>query len=193
MWHWISAAFSLSGMLLFSITGLTLNNATWIESAISVDHQERVVPLHLLETLESVSSGHKPLNAPLPRDLESWLDTSLGIRINERTAEIGADEIYLSLPSPGADAWLAVDRTTGELTYEKRERGWIAYFNDLHKGRHAGTGWSWFIDLFAFSCIVFSMSGLLLMKTQAANRPSTWPLLGMGALAPLLIMLLFIH
>ncbi|RYF64265.1 MAG: hypothetical protein EOO29_42660, partial [Comamonadaceae bacterium] len=28
-WHWISAALSLGGMLLFAITGFTLNHAGW--------------------------------------------------------------------------------------------------------------------------------------------------------------------
>lgn len=31
-WHWISAALSLVGMLLFAITGITLNHAGQIEA-----------------------------------------------------------------------------------------------------------------------------------------------------------------
>ncbi|PAX96938.1 hypothetical protein CKW48_13495, partial [Bordetella pertussis] len=36
-WHWISSALCLLGMLLFAVTGLTLNNASHIESRARVD------------------------------------------------------------------------------------------------------------------------------------------------------------
>ena len=82
---------------------------------------------------------------------------------------------------------------TGELEYESTDRGWIAYLNDLHKGRHTGSAWSLFIDLFAVACIVFSLSGLLLLLRHAGGRPGTWPLVGLGLLLPVLLALLFIH
>jgi hypothetical protein len=113
--------------------------------------------------------------------------------MEQQLAEISAEEIYLSLPEPGADRWLAIDRHTGTLDYEYRSQGWIAYLNDLHKGRHTGALWRWFIDIFALACLVFSISGLVLMKMHASNRTSTWPLLGLGALLPLLLMILFVH
>lgn len=190
-WHWVSAALSLAGMLVFSVTGLTLNNAAWVEASPETVQRTATVPRHLLDALPFTEEGTQ--RSALPEDVERWLDDTLGIRVEGRPAEADAAEIYLSLPSPGADAWLAIDRETGELEYERRSRGVVAYLNDLHKGRHTGAAWRWFIDLFAVSCIIFSVSGLLLMKTHAANRPSTWPLLTFGALAPLLIMLLLIH
>jgi hypothetical protein len=191
-WHWISAAISLAGMVLFSITGITLNNAAWIESSPSLRTLEMVVPRNLLPATVP-NASNTPVRQALNQDLEAWLDQALSIQIAGRIAEIGPDEVYVSLPEPGADAWLAIDRESGGLEYERRSRGWVAYFNDLHKGRHTGKAWSWFIDLFALSCLVFSLSGLLLMKIHAANRASTWPLLGLGALVPLLLMLLLIH
>lgn len=191
-WHWVSAAVSLVGMLLFSITGITLNNAAWIESSPNTTSRELTVPARLMALLgEPEASASVP--TPLPAELEHWLNQNLRIQIAGRVAEISADEAYLSLPEPGADAWLAIDRQTGMLEYEHRSRGWVAYFNDLHKGRHTGKAWSWFIDLFALCCVIFSLSGLLLMKIHAANRVSTWPLLSLGALVPLVLMLLFIH
>ena len=40
---------------------------------------------------------------------------------------------------------------------------------------------------------VFSVTGLLILKMHAANRPSTWPMVGLGLVLPLLLALLFIH
>ena len=71
--------------------------------------------------------------------------------------------------------------------------GWVAYLNDLHKGRNAGKVWYWFIDVFAVACIVFAVTGFGLTWLHARQRPSTWPLLGLGLLIPVVIALIFIH
>ena len=190
-WHWVSAALSLAGMLVFSITGLTLNNAAWVEASPKTEQRAASVPRQLLDALPSGKEGDT--RSALPPALEGWLDATLGIRVNGLPAEIDAKEIYLSLPSPGADAWLAIDRETGELEYEERSRGVVAYLNDLHKGRHTGVAWRWFIDVFALACLVFSITGLWLLYLHARQRRLTWPMVGVGALLPLLILLLLTH
>jgi len=42
------------------------------------------------------------------------------------------------MPRPGGDAWLSIETDSGVLLYERTERGWISYLNDLHKGRNTG-------------------------------------------------------
>ncbi len=79
------------------------------------------------------------------------------------------------------------------MLYERTDRGWIAYLNDLHKGRNTGTAWSWFIDLFAVASLVFCLTGLVLLQLHARHRPMTWPVTGMGLVIPLLLALYFIH
>ncbi|GAA3254952.1 hypothetical protein GCM10020258_13050 [Sphingomonas yabuuchiae] len=75
------------------------------------------------------------------------------------------------MPRPGGDAWVSIDRASGAITSERTDRGWISYLNDLHKGRNAGTAWFWFIDVFAVACIVFTLTGLLLLQMHARHRP----------------------
>ena len=125
--------------------------------------------------------------------MHRWLSDALDVVLPDTSAEWSPEEIYLSLPRPGGDAWLSLDLISGELLYESTDRGWIAYFNDLHKGRHSGVAWSWFIDVFAGVCVLFCLTGLLLMQRYASGRPTTWPVLGLGLLVPLLLALLFIH
>lgn len=187
-WHWISSALCLAGMLLFAVTGITLNHAGVIESRPVVSSIDTQLPDELLALLPELASGGVP-----PAALRNWLRTELDVRFNPKQAEWSDDELYLGLPRPGGDAWLTLDLNTGELFYESTDRGWVAYLNDLHKGRHTGTAWSWFIDLFAGVCVVFSLTGLVLLQRQARSRPSTWPITGLGLLIPVLIALLLIH
>jgi len=186
----MSAAISLVGILVFSATGLTLNNAAWIDAQPDVTHETASLPPALVKALEPAT---QPANAPLPEPVASWLEGHLDIQLQGHNAEYSSDEIYVSLPEPGGDAWLSISLADGQVEYERTARGWIAYFNDLHKGRHTGVAWSWFIDCLAFACIVFSLTGLFLLHLHSAKRASTWPLVGLGLIAPLIVMLLFLH
>ncbi|MDR5170468.1 PepSY-associated TM helix domain-containing protein [Methylobacillus flagellatus] len=188
-WHWISSAICLVGMLLFAATGLTLNNAGSIESEPVVTKKNGRLPAPLLPRLQQEYAD----NAPLPKVIADWMAGALGIEAGERVAEWSDDEVYVSLPRPGGDAWVVIDRGNGELNYELTERGWVSYFNDLHKGRNAGLAWSWFLDVFSVTALVFSITGLCLLHMHAGNRPFTWPLVGIGLVLPLILAILFIH
>ena len=188
-WHWISSAVCLIGMLLFSITGITLNHASKIEAKPQVQNQQLELPAPVLKALGEREDG----NAPLPARVADWLSNRLEVSIGSREAEWSPEEIYLSMPGPGSDAWLSIDRETGAVEFEKTRRGWVSYFNDLHKGRNAGPGWGWFLDVFAVACLVFCITGLFLLHLHARQRRMTWPLVGLGLLIPLLIALLLIH
>jgi len=189
-WHWISAATCLVGMALFSITGFTLNHAGWIAAKPEVITSHAQLPPNMLANLQRVAADSKKT---LPADIDRWLTDQLSVRVAAASQEWSEDEVYVSLPRPGGDAWLTIDLASGEATHELTDRGWLAYFNDLHKGRNAGTAWSLFIDAFAIAAVIFSTTGLLLLKMHATHRPSTWPVVGLGLVLPLIIALLFIH
>lgn len=188
-WHWISSAICLIGMLLFAITGITLNHAADIKATPEIITKEAQLPAEILAAI-SVPDTEK---APLPETLRAWLADTQKIEVRNQLAEWSEDEIYLSLPRPGGDAWLSMDLTSGELLYELTDRGWVSYFNDLHKGRNTPVIWSWFLDFFAIACIIFCITGLLLLKRYASGRPATWPMVGLGLVAPWVLILLFIH
>lgn len=188
-WHWISSAICLVGMLLFAVTGITLNHAAQIKATPIITTVEAQLPAELLAAIVQPESE----KAPLPKTLRTWLADTQQIDVRNQLAEWSEDEIYLSLPRPGGDAWLSIDLVGGEVLYELTERGWISYFNDLHKGRNTGEAWSWFLDFFAIACIIFCITGLLLLKRYAGGRPATWPMVALGLVAPWVLILLFIH
>jgi len=189
-WHWISAAICLSGMLLFAATGMTLNHAAWIKAEPTVMERRASLPESLRNRLTADAS---PNNAPLPSEIAEWIDQNLPVQIGSRAAEWSDDEVYVALPRPGGDAWLSIERKTGAVMYERTNRGAISYLNDLHKGRNTGVVWMAFLDLFAASCIVFSVTGFFLLKFNSAARPATWPMVGLGVIVPVLLALFFIH
>jgi len=43
------------------------------------------------------------------------------------------------------------------------------------------------------ACVIFSITGLLLLHRHAAGRPTTWPLTALGLVIPVVLALLFIH
>ena len=189
-WHWISAALSLIGLLLFAVTGITLNHAAQIPGEPVTVEQTSALPAPLLARLADFPAE---TTDPVPDAVARWASETFNVQIAGRPTETTTEEVYVALAEPGGDGWLTIDRATGEALRERTTRGWVAYVNDLHKGRNTGPVWYWFIDVFAAACIIFAVTGFGLTWLHARQRPSTWPLLGLGLLIPVVIALLFIH
>ena len=188
-WHWISAALSLTAMLLFAITGITLNHAASIGAKPVVVEKNGTLPQSLLHMLSAPHSADAPLPVPVAKAVAS----AVGLDPAGKPVEWSDSDAYVALPRPGGDGWVSIARATGAITAETTDRGWISYLNDLHKGRNAGAAWFWFIDVFAAACILFTLTGLLLLQLHARHRPSTWPIVAAGLALPVLLAILFVH
>lgn len=191
-WHWISSALCLMAMLLFSFTGFTLNHAAQIEASPEVTRLKATLPEPLRAQLERYALEHADAEVPLPAEIADWTNAAFPVDVRGKRAEWSSDDAYVALPRPGGDAWLRI-AADGSAEYERTDRGWISWLNDMHKGRNTGPVWSWFIDLFAIACIVFCVTGFLILKYHAVKRPSTWPVVGFGIVLPAVLALLFVH
>jgi hypothetical protein len=185
-WHWISAAICLAALLLFCITGITLNHADVIGASPTVTRKSAQLDEELRAAL-----GGDPSGKSVPKPLADWIEQNFDIQAHSAGIEWSPEELYVSAPGPGRDAWVSIDRLSGEVTSESTDRGWIAYFNDLHKGRNTGLAWKIFIDVVAAACVFFSLTGLVLLWIQARQRTATWPLVsvGVGVLVALMIVI----
>ena len=105
-WHWVSSAACLIGMLLFTVTGITLNHAAHIESRPRVTSREGQLPSPLLAEL---AAGPRPRKGLVPAPVGDWVRRELSVSVAGREAEWSKDEVYVALPRPGGDAWLSID------------------------------------------------------------------------------------
>lgn len=186
LWHWVSSALCLAGMLLFAFTGITLNHAGQLKSTPRVETVDATLPADVLAQLRSGRPQDRARAA-------EWFRQRLGFAWDRAQIERQGTEWMASLPRPGGDAWLTVDLVTGAVHLERTDRGWIACLNDLHKGRHAGRAWSAFLDVFAASCFIFCLTGLGLLWLHAPRRPMTWPAAAAGLLIPALLAAWLLH
>ena len=189
-WHWISASICLISMLLFALTGITLNHAAQIPAKPTVTTREAKLPAPLLARLKNETEDDK---APLPSLVNDWISEQMSLDTAGRIGEWSEDEVYVSMPRPGGDAWLSIARDSGEVHYERTDRGAISFLNDLHKGRNAGPMWGLFLDVFAVACVLFAGTGLFLLKMHSSRRPGTWPYVALGLVVPVVVIILFVH
>lgn len=187
-WHWVSAGVCLAALLLFSVSGVTLNHAAAIAATPRVERSHAEMPRALRLTIEGAAQSR------LPESVQSWIEQRFGLSLSPRdSVEWSPGEIYISAPGAGRDTWLSIDRATGEVEYEATWRGVVAWMNDLHKGRHTGGLWQAFIDLVAAACVVFAITGLFLLQLAARQRRATWPVVGGGVVTLGVLMVLASH
>ena len=189
LWHWISAAVCFAALALFTVTGITLNHANSIGAQPVVTSGRAKLPQPQLAELMKQGDAVEP-DATI---LIDWAEKAFDLSLRGATAEWSDEELYLSAPGPGRDAWVSIDRASGAAKYETTDRGWVAYFNDLHKGRNTGITWTIFIDVVAAAVLFFSITGLVLLWIQARQRKSTWPLVGGGIAIVTALMIFFAH
>lgn len=173
--HIYGSMVSLSLLLFFSVTGLTLNHAGWFADAQRTAQFRGQVPV-------AWTAGEM---AKL--EIVEHLRRSHGIRtgLSEFRAEEG--QAAVSFKGPGYTADAVLDRATGRYDVTETRMGLAAVLNDLHKGRDTGPAWSWLLDVTAGLLVVVSLSGLMLLWYLQRKRVAGLLSLAGGALACYLV------
>jgi hypothetical protein len=158
--HVYLSMFGFAALLLFSVTGLTLNHPGWFAREVR-------------RTL----AGEMPLSLlaePTPARLEiiEHLRSTHGVpgAVSDFTAD--EHEFLVAFKGPGYAADVFIDRTTGAYDGTEVRQGTVALLNDLHKGRHTGNVWSWVIDLSAIGMVLISLTGFVLLFFIRRRRRS---------------------
>ena len=190
-WHWVSAALALVGMLFFATTGITLTNAGFFESGKPVvTRLDASLPAAVLADVNQLAAAS---SQTLPASLTAWVRSTWSMTLHPKNVEWQDEEVFIDLKRPGVDAWLSIDRKNGAVQYEANDQGWIAFFDDLHRGKNTGPIWSWLVTAFGACCVIFSLTGLAILQIRAKSRWQVWPAVGFGLLVPTVLILVFVH
>lgn len=188
-WHWMSAALCFICLLLFSVTGITLHHSKIFLPRLIVTHVEREVPKDLLSLID-IKGEQK--NIAVSAGIYEWFSRK-DIALDSKKTEIKESKFFIPLGHPGIAANVSINLTTGHYDYEVSDKGWLGYLNDLHKGKNTGDAWVYFIDIFAIACIIFLITGFLLLQRYANTRAKIWPLLIAGLVMPIFFMMFLIY
>lgn len=154
--HIYLSLFAFATMLLFSLTGLTLNHPDWFTAgtAVTTDLTGTVDPALL------GAADEDPDGRLVDREgLAAALAATGAIRGS--LADVRADdrECTLTWKGPGYAADAVVERRTGRYTLAVTRHGAVAVLNDLHKGRDTGAVWSLVIDVTALLLTLVALTG----------------------------------
>jgi len=170
-------------LFFFSVTGITLNHADWISNDNAVLETEWKLETTLVQRLKQ----QQVLALP---DLQSWVNNQLSL---SKPRSIDADwelgEVSFDYPIPAGYVFVTVVIDDELAFVESKNSGLLALLNDLHKGRHSGTAWSWLIDISALLICVFSITGIAILLQHKRYRAGGSFAILAGTLAPLLIYL----
>jgi hypothetical protein len=151
------AGFTL--VLLFAITGLTLNHQDFGLSDPEITTKTILIPAELLESPERTA-------------ISSHLQKALGVSSPVTDYREDEAEIQVIFAAPGRRTLVTIrrDERTGEV--EAENRGLLGRLDDLHKGFDAGTTWYWIIDFSAILLTVSSLTGMVTLLSLRTRRKS---------------------
>ncbi|RZK50604.1 MAG: peptidase [Pedobacter sp.] len=154
--HIYLSMFSFAIVFFFSFTGLTLNHPTWFGADKQIEKKfEGKLPeawviqadtnkINKLSIVEYFRDKHK-------------------IKAAVKEFRIEEYDLSISFKGPAYSADIFINRENATFEGSEIKMGMMALMNDLHKGRDAGEGWLWVIDVSAIFLILISLSGLILI------------------------------
>ena len=159
------AGFTL--VLLFAVTGLTLNHQDFGWSAPQIAMSEVGVPADLVDHPSSEAIG-------------KHLRETIGVRSPVTDYHEDPDQIQITFAAPGRRTLVTIDRPARKATVESESRGFLGRLDDLHKGFDSGRPWFWIIDITAILLTVSSITGMITLLSLKHRRRSGFIVGGLG-------------
>ena len=176
---------SFAIVLFFSFTGLTLNHPSWLGGDKQIEEKYKgklnvkwvneldTNKIAKLEIVEFLRSQHKIKGAVSEFRIDDY-------------------DVTVTFKGPAYSCDTFIDRESGSYEVTEIKMGVIALWNDLHKGRDSGKGWSWVIDVSAIFLIIVSLTGLILLLFIKKKRVSGLVTVVLGLIISYLIYLIFV-
>jgi uncharacterized protein len=162
------AGFTL--VLLFAITGLTLNHEDFGLSQPKVTKSTIVLPAEVLAHPSRSSVGGR-------------LRDMLGVRSPITDYREDPDQIQVTFAAPGHRTIVTINRTQFTGVVESETRGLLGKLDDLHKGFDSGRAWYWIIDLAAVLLTLSALTGMVTLVSLRARRRSGFIVAALGVIS----------
>lgn len=190
--HIYVSMISLTIVLFFGITGITLNHPSWFggDDEFVRECAGKLNP----DWLRGIDSTATSLNSTSVARLEIVEHLRRIDRVRGAVGEftVNSDQIAVTFRAPAYSADVSIDRDSGEYDLVETSLGTIAWLNDLHKGRDSGDGWSWIIDASAILMTVVSLTGLLLSFYVKRHRNAGLVSALVGAVVVMVVYFIFV-
>lgn len=170
--HIYLSMLSFAIVLFFSITGLTLNHADFFAG--------KTISTKDTGTLNMAWVQAKDTNLIAKLNIAEYFRNKYQVKGAVTEFRIDNPQISISFRGPGYEGDAFISRETGAYELSQTRGGFIAFMNDLHKGRDTGNTWSWVIDVSAIFLVVISLSGLVLLLFIRKKKASGLILLLIG-------------
>lgn len=167
-------------MVLFGVTGFTINHEDWFAAdPIRTEQREGTVPRDLLAKQDYL---HVVEN----------LRQSMGIQgAMENFADDNA-ELAITFKRPGEIWDLTVDKATGKVSGRSEQYGLVAILNNLHRGRYTGAAWRVVIDISALLIVLACLTGFILWLALPRRQKLGIFYLALGTIATMVVLYFFV-
>jgi hypothetical protein len=149
---------ALGLMLLFAVTGFTINHEDWFgattprtRNVSGITPRAMLEPLDKLKVVEHLRATFQVTGAMTDFDSD-----------DERHEVV--------FKGPGRICKATIARPDGKTEVELKTFGLTARLNDLHRGRDAGEAWRWVIDVSAVLILLACVSGVMLWLALPKRR-----------------------
>ena len=160
--HIYLSMFSFVIVLFFAVTGLTLNHLDWFPEKESLDEVDG--------KLDASWVNGSDTTLVKKMEIVELFRAKYGVNGLLNDFRIDETEVSVSFQGPGYTADVFIDRSKGTFHLTERSLGFVAWINDLHKGRDTGQGWKWVIDFSAIFMSLISLTGIILLLFLKKKR-----------------------
>jgi hypothetical protein len=171
------AGFTL--VLLFAITGLTLNHEDFGWS------QPRI-------TKSTIAVAADVVDHPVRTTLARYLQDTLGIRSPMSDYREDPDQIQVTFAAPGHRTVVTMNRAARTADVESETRGLLGKLDDLHKGFDSGPAWSWIIDGTAVLLALSALTGMVTLVGFRSRRRSGFVVAALGIVSIVALYLIWV-
>lgn len=176
---------SFAIVLFFSFTGLTLNHPSWLGGDKQIEEKHK-------GKLNAKWVNQPDTNKIAKLEIVEFIREKYKVKGAVSDFRIEDYDVTVTFKGPAYSCDAFIDRESGNYEITEIKMGVVGLWNDLHKGRDAGRGWSWVIDVSAIFLIVISLTGLILLLFIKKKRVSGLVALMLGLVISYLIYLIFV-